>query len=341
MIFLIRKFYTGGAALLIVAFILLIQSVSAINLKGTDETNITSSVVDSLLITNINVGGKFLGLINSLQATIKDKNQKKISGAICRITIWNNNQTNFILDKDSISSDGKVGLTWIPTYAAFIEGTNYVPTITCYCGTTSPCFNEDGTPVLRSAGTASGAFTTNTWINFNQNPFPITDSKGNNLTNPALTVKDLVYWRRNATNNANVPLKATVTTYLINVATGVTYGKRNEGSTVVSERTFSVGNENLIFNHRISQDAPDGTYKIRLFFDVTYKDIPVALYMTDTDTFTVSGGIGDNVGRGRVPITGTAIYKYASGKNNILVEVILILLLLILGWLHFRKKKKR
>ena len=261
-------------------------------LEGSDSANVTSASSNSLIITDVSVGGKWMGMATSFKATIKDENGKAITGGDCHAHIRNNLDTNTLVDLRVKSVAGKITQHWILNYDQFAEATDYVININCYCGitgTTDECIDEDGTAVANSVGEASFPFKTNRWITFNEDPLPIIYSNGTDYPNPVVYAGfDKIYWHRNVTNNYGQVLKTTINTYLINNATGKIYGSVNEGSPNIPERTFTAGNSTTIFDHLISQNAPTGVYYVRMFFDVFYKNLLVAHYVVNTETFNVT-----------------------------------------------------
>jgi len=261
-------------------------------LDGMDSANVTAGSPSSLIITGTTVGGGWMGLASSFKATIKDENEKAITGAQCNIDIKDNSNINTLMDLQVKSIAGKIDHHWVLYYDQFKEATDYVVHINCYCGlngTTDACIDEDGNIVTNSVGEASFPFTTNTWVTFNEDPLPIIYSNGTDYPNPVVYAGfDRIHWHINASNNYGQVLKTTVSTYLINNETGKIYGNVNEGIGNVPERTFTTGNSTAIFDHLVSQTTPTGIYYIRSFFDVFYKGQLVANYIKDTETFNVT-----------------------------------------------------
>jgi len=267
-------------------------TLTGISLEGNDTANVTEGSTNSLVITEAIVGGGWMGLASSFKATIKDENEKTISGGECHVNIRNNADTNTLIEMQARPVGGEMTQYWVLNYNQFDEAIDYLVKINCYCGlngTTDACIDEEGNIVTNSVGDATFPFTTNKWITFNQDPLPIIYSNGTDYPTPVVYAGfDRVYWNINVSNNYGQVLKTTVSTYLINNETGKIYGYVNEGIGNVPERTFTTGNSTAISNHLISQNTPTGVYYIRSFFDVFYKDLLVANYIEDTETFNVT-----------------------------------------------------
>ncbi len=255
-------------------------------LEGTDSANVTAGSANSLIITGATVGGGWMGLASSFRATIKDENGKKITGGQCHVNIRDNGDTNTLLELQTRPVGGEMTQHWVLKYDQFIEARSYVVHINCYCGitgTTDECIDEDGVAVANSIGEATVPFTTNTWVTFNDDELPIIYENGTDYPNPSIFAGfDTIYWTRNITNNYGTEMKATVTRYLINNATGGSY----EHTTAL--RTIRTGNEISTFEYLIPPNIPTGVYYMRLFYDVTFEGVDVGYYTKTTETFNIT-----------------------------------------------------
>jgi len=255
-------------------------------LEGMDSANVTAGSANSLVITGATVGGGWMGLASSFKATIKDENGKKITGGECHVNIRDNADTNTLIEMQARPVGGEMTQHWILYYDQFIEARDYVVNINCYCGitgTTDECIDEDGTAVANSIGEATLPFTINTWVTFNDDELPIVYENKTDYPNPSIFAGfDTIYWARNITNNYGTEMKAMVTRYLINNATGRSY----EHST--SLRTIRTGDDIVIHEYIIPPEIPTGVYYMRLFYDVTFEGVDVGYYTKTTETFNVT-----------------------------------------------------
>lgn len=141
------------------------------DLEGTDSANVSSiGGSGSLKITNTTFAGGYLGLVSSITAAVTDETGKKITGGLCKISTWSNDESRMLMSKETAMFNGIVEVGEIMPTTRFNEGIDYAYKITCYCGSDASgteCIDEDGSPIADSLGTAKNFFTTNTWITVN------------------------------------------------------------------------------------------------------------------------------------------------------------------------------
>ena len=140
--------------------------------EGQDNATVSSAGTNDLIITP---GGfsenRYIGLTAGVKFTVTDENSKKITNAQCRVHI-NDNDNLPIEISDSIltSINGDCQFKNLLEAKTFEEGTSYLATISCFCGsniTDSSCIDEDGLIVTNSVGTVSGVLTIKSWLNVN------------------------------------------------------------------------------------------------------------------------------------------------------------------------------
>ncbi|MFA5174257.1 MAG: hypothetical protein WC438_03690 [Candidatus Pacearchaeota archaeon] len=173
------------------------------NLEGNDWANVTNAGASDLVITNASFTSiVLLGKRIGIKFDIKDENNKKISNAKCSVNILDsgNNPIDSSI-REFYSFDGRASFTQEITKDSFNEGSEYRAEIRCTCGgnnTNEACFDEEGTVVINSKGTASGPFVTNTWLTVNT------------LTDKSIYhMKDEIFICVNVTNvdsNSRVPM---------------------------------------------------------------------------------------------------------------------------------------
>ena len=273
-------------------------SMNGTQLEGVDGANVTAASGNSLLISNITVGGKWLGLITSVKGTVKDENGKKISGGTCRFSSWSNDETTMLASGIAPMFDGQLKFDWILDYSGFAEATDYRILLSCYCGNNNSlgCINEDGTAIEYHLGSSSAVFTTNNWATLNEDPLPITYVNGTNYGNPAIYAGfgEEVYYRINASNNfPSGQLRVENQAHLVDNTTGGTYEESFvQGNSVDTETktfSFATGNSSVIADFEISRHAPTGVYFIRNFYKVYHDNVEVSQGIVDTETFNVTG----------------------------------------------------
>ncbi len=116
------------------------------DLEGDDIANVSGASASSLIISDAVVGGKWLGLYSSIQATVKDSNSKSVSGGQCVISVWSNDETTMVERVEAILIGGEVKGGWISGYDSFAEATDYAVKIRCMCGSngaSNECINEE------------------------------------------------------------------------------------------------------------------------------------------------------------------------------------------------------
>jgi len=121
--------------------------INGTNLGGSANVSIGEFGVNDLVITNASIGGKWLGLTSSVQATVKDSSGNLISGGQCVISVWSNDETTMLERIEAILIGGEVKGNWISKYDSFSEGTDYAVKIRCMCGSDgsyNECIAENG-----------------------------------------------------------------------------------------------------------------------------------------------------------------------------------------------------
>ncbi len=88
-------------------------SLTGTNLEGADNASVQTAGTFSLLLTNLDPQGTFLGLGSSVQVTIKDENDKKITGGRCNADIKDPSTDQAILSLEALMLDGDAEFEWI------------------------------------------------------------------------------------------------------------------------------------------------------------------------------------------------------------------------------------
>lgn len=259
------------------------------NLEGTDSANVTSAGADALLITDVIIGGKWLGLTSSISATVKDENSKKISGGACIVSVWSNDETTMLEHVDTYINNGELKISWVPTYESFAQNTDYAVKLLCYCGSdgsNQECIDEDGLSITDSSGSTLSAFTTNTWVSILNAPFPITYKNGTDYPDATIYAGfgEKVYYDTTATNNYAGDVLIRATHFLVNNATGGIYANEKQGI-----YTRPTGNSTLIIDYEITKEAPTGVYYVKNIFEIYYTNILVAQGIVNSETFDIEG----------------------------------------------------
>ena len=265
-------------------------SLNGLNLEGNDSAMISSASANQLLIVDIKTTGTFLGLSSSIDVDVTDENNKKITGGVCNVRVQDPTiDENFVIIQEPMS-DGDFDASWNLDYTKFREGKDYEVQLTCFCGSDgseNECIDEDGTAVESSVGSTFAPFTTSTWIDIINDPFPIVYKNGTAFPNATLFAGfDFIHWFSNISNNNPdlEPLTGTVSIYLVNNDTG-----RSFGEPLVSQKILEYGNTTAITNYRIPRDTETGIYFIDFSIDVFYKDFfAVAHYDVRSQTFNVT-----------------------------------------------------
>ena len=259
--------------------------------EGTDTGNVTGADSNALIISDVTIGGKWLGLVSSIKGTLKDENDKKISGATCMVEVYSNDET--IVQKliDVTSSMGEVHANWIMDYTEFAEGTDYKAEIHCFCGddgSGKECIDEEGAEVIKSSGEGSQPFTTNSWVSVNEVPFQITYSNGTDYPTTTSTLFagfDDVYFRANVTTNyLTGSLIIVADTYMVDNET-------SESVNVGTSHTYTAENQkNLTYNvkYSVPQDLSTGQYYITSIFNVYSNNIHVSRGIINSEVFNVT-----------------------------------------------------
>lgn len=261
-------------------------------LEGTDFGNVTGIPANSLLVTNITISGKWLGLVSSAQALVKDDGGKKISGGKCHMDVMSNDKTKVVFSGESIPYDGKVSFSGIASHTEFAEAIDYVVDIYCMCGTNNTidsCIDEDGVPVTQSIGSSEAPFTMNKWVTTIDN-MNITYYNGSFITNATYVhyagFGKMAYWQSNLTNNYGASLVVAKRQFLINNQTGLTSYSTDQEEFSMKESTSSVTRLHSI---ELPSTIPTGWYYVRQYYDIYYQDIQVAQYIIKTNAFYVMG----------------------------------------------------
>jgi len=259
------------------------------DLEGDDIANVSGASSSSLIISDATVGGKWLGLASSIQATVKDSSDKLVSGGQCVISVWSNDETTMVKRVEAILIGGEVKGTWISGYDSFAEGTDYAVKIRCMCGSdgsSNECVDEEGTTVEDASGVTTHAFTTNSWISVRQNPLPITYENGTaypTTTTSLFAGYDNVYIRRNITNNYGVTLESDIELHLVNNGTGQIYPVPQTLRTDIS-----TGNSSIILEYVLPKDIDTGVYYVRAIADIYYYGLFTVRKIVSSDTFNVT-----------------------------------------------------
>lgn len=263
------------------------------NLEGTDFANVsTTGTTGSLLITNISIGGKWLGLTSSVKATVKDLGGKLVSGGECKVNVLSNDETTILSSSTTSLFNGDLRYYWNLNYESFKESTDYAVRVVCYCGTagsSTECINQEGSSVNKSVGSAKSSFTTNSWLTLRENPMPVTYINGTDF-NDAIYYGgygEKVYYRANVTNNyPDSNLKIKNKAYLVNNNTGEIY------EDVIADFPsygISSGNSTIIVSFGVGNEVPSGVYYVRNFFDIYFNNLLVSQGIMNTETFNISG----------------------------------------------------
>jgi len=267
------------------------------NLEGTDNSTIAAAGSNSLIFPNITLRGTFLGLSSSVDATVTDENDKKITGGTCNIAVEDPTNSEVLQVVHQPMANGEVTAQWILDYERFSENKDYLVELTCFCGSNSSiyqCIDEDGVSVFDSVGSVDSPFTTSTWIEFHQSPLTLSNEDGEPLNSIEVNLTagfDHAHWIENITNNNPLgePMEARISTLLINNDTGTGFGIVNEGNTDKTLRGFINGNSSSVRNHLLAKDAPDGIYFVLTKVDLIYKgQFQVAQYLIQTDFFNIT-----------------------------------------------------
>lgn len=239
------------------------------------------------------MGGGWLGLTSSIKAVVKDENDKKITGGSCRYSVWSNDETTMLSSGEFQLFDGAFKSEWILKYESFAELTDYAIVLGCYCGQTgssTECIDEDGTAVQNSIGTAKTAFTTNEWVAVREAPMQITYENGTLYPNAVAFAGygDEISYEANVTNNyLGSTLEIVGKQYLVNNVTGAIF----EESTGLNLESYSLsaGNQTIIVDFKIPNNAPTGVYYINNFINIYYNNLLVSQGIVPTETFNVTG----------------------------------------------------
>lgn len=259
------------------------------NLEGSDWLNVSSAGVNDLVISNISVGGKWLGLTSSAIAYVTDENGKKISGGYCHVHVLSQDQTQSLINVEDVPVDGIMYVTGPTPYDSFKEAQDYIVDIHCMCGTNntpSVCIDQSGNVVTNSVGSAQYGFTLNQWISFTDNMTIVNENmshaNGNNIFYAGYGEK--VYWLSNKTNNYKSNLIDNVENFFVNSVTGLTFP--------AEKSSFSIKNNETVSRLRaleIPASIPTGTYYIRQYHNIWYDGLEVAQYILQTNNFNVTG----------------------------------------------------
>jgi len=272
-------------------------TIQGTNLEGADNSTVSAAGSTALLITGITHRGTFLGLSSSVDATVLDENDKKVTGGLCNVIVEDpsNDQVLDIIETKMI--DGQINAKWILDYQRFKEGKDYVAKTNCFCGSIGSifeCADEDGINVNGSVGTSDIPFRTSIWINFDVDPLNVTLHNGSTFdrhTIPLFAGYDEIHWVRNVTNNNpdNESIEVRTRTILVKNDTRQAFGKINEGSGLGELGGFPFGNSTSLNSHLLTKTADTGRYLIRIVYDVIYKNqFQVAQYIKATETFNIT-----------------------------------------------------
>lgn len=135
-------------------------------LEGFDFANVSGSNINSLIITNALFSPTaFLGKSFSVDFTVTDENDKKVSNAHCLVYGTDNNSAPLQVCGETHSHDGRAVCQNDLHTEDFVEGNNYLAKIRCTCGVgDDACIDEDGNVVNASAGSNTYPFSVNTWL---------------------------------------------------------------------------------------------------------------------------------------------------------------------------------
>ncbi len=265
------------------------------NLEGSDNASVVTAGSNTLLISSITHQGTYLGLSSSIDSNVADENSKAISGGFCDINVEDPSNDHVLFTVRSTMIDGNLDFIWFLDYQRFKEQKDYVGKISCFCGSTGSiyeCIDEDGSDVNNSIGSSDVAFTTSTWLTFNEDPFPLTIHNGTRTPNQSLfSGFDDIHWLRNISNNNpdTEPLEVKTRTILVKNDTKQIFGEVNEGVTAEDLDGFPVANSTSFRNHKLSELADTGIYFIRIVYDVIYKNqFQVAQYIKETLAFNIT-----------------------------------------------------
>ena len=262
--------------------------------KGRDNATVSSSGASDLLITDCLVAGNWLGLTSSVKCTVKDENDKLISGGSVKVSIWSNDATQMLEEEVTQMYNGELKASWELKYENFDEGVDYFVKVISECGdagTPTSCRGSDNvnsTELEGSVGTTLVPFTTNIWITINEDPMPITYMNGTNYSNAVVFAgfEEEVFFRANLTNNKLEDVELEILTFLINNETGAIHQEPGARSRTIE---LDGGNNSLIGRHEITKDAQTGVYYIKKFYDVIYNNIVVAQGVVNTEPFNITG----------------------------------------------------
>ena len=270
-------------------------TLSGSSLEGTDNATITTAGSNVLLISSITHRGTFIGLSSSIDSNVADDNGKAVSGGICDINVEDPTDDHVLETVRSPMIDGNLDFIWILQHQRFKEAKDYVGKISCFCvaaGGENECIDEDGLNVNNSIGSSDVAFTTSSWLTFNEDPFPTTLENGTRSPVQNLSAGyDDIHWLRNVSNNNpdEEPLEVRTRTILVKNDTKQIFGEINEGIPSGELDGFPTLNSTSFRNHKLSQLAETGVYFIRIIYDVIYKNqFQVAQYIKQTDPFNVT-----------------------------------------------------
>ena len=143
---------------------------SGTELEGFDNATVLGASTSALIITSANFGGGYIGLISSIKALVYDENDKKISGGLCKFSVWSNDENDMIYSDSDRIFDGEIKFKWIMKPSNFDEGTEYATKILCYCGSDSSdteCIDEDGNTIEDSIGSLKFPTNTYNWLRVN------------------------------------------------------------------------------------------------------------------------------------------------------------------------------
>jgi len=271
------------------------------NLEGFVNATIIAAGANDLILSDFRARGTFTGRSSSLDIDVADENGKKITGGECSLAVKDpGNDENLITIGGVRMINGDADFTWLLGDERFREAKDYNDKVDCFCGlnvTSQGCFDEDGLAVFSSSGSAEVAFTTSSWILFNEDPLPIADDGGARISNVNLTAGlDDIHIIFNVTQNNPLgePISVSLSTFLINNDTGKRFGEVNEGRSTEGSRAgeradLRFGNSTALVSHKITEDATTGLYFIRAHAVLTFKDqFTVAEYIKSSEPFNVT-----------------------------------------------------
>jgi len=262
-------------------------------LEGYDTFNTSIGTANALIISEASVSGLYLGLASSIDATVKDEHEKKITGGICRIDIEDNTGNQDVIIVYSSIIEGDIDTSFILNYNAFAENKSYTAEIACWCGSNSSeteCIDEDSNSIENSVGTTTTSFTTKLWTGMNNVPFNTVYENGTDYDNAEVFAgfEEKIYYFVNITNNYPGSQKIYNLPILINKDTGETFTEPDEQdhTHIYSAPT---GNNTYVVPFEISKDVPTGQYYITNYFDVYYQSLLVTQDIVNTEMFNVTG----------------------------------------------------